>query len=99
MTTLSVMNSLQLIGGIILSFGYLFQIPKIIKTKSVRDFDRKYLGSIFIGIVLMEIYAVYMYFFMHTAGMFFVTNTASTILSGIEFGLVIAYWNHTQAKK
>lgn len=90
---LTLFNMLQLIGGIILSVGYLPQIYKIIKTHSVRDFSRIYLGGIFIGIVFMEAYAIYMYFFQHAAGMFFLTNTVSTILSGTEFFLVMYFWN------
>ena len=86
---LALVNLLQLIGGIILSIGYIPQIAKIIKTKSVKDFSLIYLGSIFGGIVLMEIYAIYMFFVMHTAGAFAVTNTLSFILSGTEFFLVV----------
>lgn len=93
MTTLAMFNLLQLIGGFILAIGYIPQIIKIIKTKSVRDFSRIYLGGIFSGIVLMEIYAVYMYFVMHTAGAFMITNTISFVLSGLEFFLVMLYWN------
>lgn len=86
-------NILQFIGGIILSVGYLPQIYKIYKTKSVRDFSRMYVGGIFVGIIFMEAYAVYMYFVMGTAGAFLVTNTISLILSGIEFLLINLYWN------
>jgi len=93
MTALSFFNMLQGIGGIILAIGYLPQIAKIIKTKSVHDFSRIYLGGIFTGIVFMEAYAVYMYFVQHAAGAFFATNTVSFILSGIEFSLVMIYWN------
>ncbi|MGE6629636.1 PQ-loop domain-containing transporter [Bacillus sp. NPDC077027] len=91
MTALSFFNLLQLIGGFILAVGYIPQIIKIIKTKSVKDFSMLYLGGIFTGIVFMEIYAVYMFFVVGTAGAFFLTNTVSTILSGIEFGLVLYY--------
>ncbi|UTV34907.1 PQ-loop domain-containing transporter [Bacillus altitudinis] len=86
-------NMLQLIGGLILAVGYIPQIIKIIKTKSVRDFSRIYIGGIFIGIVFMEAYAVYMFFVQGTAGAFFATNTVSFILSGTEFFLVNLYWN------
>jgi MtN3 and saliva related transmembrane protein len=90
---LTLFNLLQLIGGIILSIGYFPQIIRIIKTRSVRDFSRLYLGAIFTGIVFMEAYAVYMFFFVHTAGMFLLTNTVSTILSGLEFFLVLYLYN------
>ena len=86
-------SMLQLIGGVILSIGYIPQIIKMIKTCSVDDFSKIYLGSIFFGIVLMEMYAVYMYLVLGIPEMqsFFITNTASTILSGTEFCLLMAY--------
>ena len=86
-------SMLQLIGGVILSIGYIPQIVKMIKTRSVDDFSKIYLGSIFFGIVLMELYAVYMYLVLGVPEMrsFFITNTASTILSGTEFCLLMAY--------
>ena len=86
-------SMLQLIGGVILSIGYIHQIIKMIKTRSVDDFSKIYLGSIFFGIVLMEMYAVYMYLVLGIPEMqsFFITNTASTILSGTEFCLLMAY--------
>ncbi|MFD9628628.1 PQ-loop domain-containing transporter [Peribacillus muralis] len=99
MTTIAIFNLLQFIGGIILSIGYIPQIIKIIKTKSVRDFSRIYIGGIFIGIVFMEAYAVYMYFGLGAAGAFFITNTIALLLSGIEFTLINLYWNHPANKK
>jgi MtN3 and saliva related transmembrane protein len=89
---LAFFNSLQLIGGLILSIGYLPQIFKIFETHSVRDFSRIYLGGIFTGIVFMEAYAIYMFFVLNTAQMFFITNTVSTILSGIEFFAVLYFY-------
>ncbi|MGD2330649.1 PQ-loop domain-containing transporter [Bacillus subtilis] len=91
-------NMLQLVGGLILAVGYLPQIIKIIKTKSVRDFSLIYLGGIFTGIVFMEAYAVYMFFVQGTAGAFFATNTVSFILSGTEFLLVLIFWNRGKNK-
>jgi len=91
MAALDFFNLLQLIGGFILAVGYIPQIIKIIRTKSVKDFSLLYLGGIFTGIVFMEIYAVYMFFVMHTAGAFFATNTVSFLLSGIEFALVLFF--------
>lgn len=96
MSAINFFNLLQLIGGFILAVGYLPQIIKILKTKSVRDFSRIYLGGVFVGIVFMEIYAVYMYFVVGTAGAFLVTNTISFLLSGTEFFLVNLYWNRQQ---
>jgi MtN3 and saliva related transmembrane protein len=93
MDLIAFFNTLQLIGGLILAVGYFPQIIKIIKTGSVRDFSRLYVGGIFTGIVFMEAYAIYMYFFQHTAGAFFATNTVSFILSGTEFFLILYFWN------
>ncbi|MCM3155570.1 PQ-loop domain-containing transporter [Priestia megaterium] len=99
MTALSFFNMLQLIGGLILAVGYIPQIVKIIKTGSVRDFSKIYIGGIFTGIVFMEAYAIYMYFVQGAAGAFFATNTVSFILSGTEFFLVLYFWNKTPKKK
>lgn len=84
---------LQLIGGIILSIGYIPQLIKIFKTRSVSDFSKLYLGAIFFGICLMELYAVYFFIGLHVQAMmmFFITNTLSTILSGIEFFAVLVF--------
>ncbi|NRQ71968.1 PQ-loop repeat-containing protein [Bacillus cereus] len=93
MDMLSLFNLLQFIGGVILSVGYIPQIIKIIKTRSVRDFSLIYLTGIFTGILFMEAYAVYMWFVMHTAGAFMITNTIAMILSGTELALVLYHWN------
>ncbi|MGG3644623.1 PQ-loop repeat-containing protein [Bacillus wiedmannii] len=93
MDMLALFNLLQFIGGVILSVGYIPQIIKIIKTKSVRDFSLIYLTGIFTGILFMEAYAIYMYFVMHTAGAFMITNTIAMILSGTELALVLYHWN------
>ena len=74
------MNLLQLLGGIILSIGYIPQIKQIMKTKSVSDFNFKYLFSITLGVGLMEIYAVYN-LIQGIAIMFFVTNTIAFLLA------------------
>lgn len=86
---LAFFNTLQLIGGFLLAIGYAPQIYKIAKTKSVSDFSLIYLSMLFIGIAMMEAYAIYMFFVQGTAGAFFITNTLSTILSGTEFALVL----------
>lgn len=84
-------NILQFIGGIILSFGYIPQIIKIIRTKSVGDFSRVYLGGICLGVAFMEAYAIYMWFVLHTAGAFMITNTIALTLCTTEFLLVLKY--------
>jgi MtN3 and saliva related transmembrane protein len=99
MDAMQFFNTLQLIGGLILAVGYIPQIIKMFKTKSVRDFSRIYLGGVFTGIVFMEAYAIYMFFVQGTAGAFLATNTISFVLSGTEFALVLIYWNHINNKK
>lgn len=75
----TIINSLQLLGGIILSIGYIPQIYKAIKTKSMKDFNILYLILAAVGVGLMEIYAIYN---ISIVLMFFITNT-------VAFGLAI----------
>ena len=85
-----IMNLLQLIGGIILSIGYIPQIKQILKTKSVSDFNITYLSSLTIGVGLMEIYAIYN-LTQGIAIMFFVTNTIAFLLAAIMLVLYKKY--------
>lgn len=83
---------LQLIGGIILSFGYIPQIIQMIKTKSVDDLNFKTFLSVFIGILFMEVYAVNLV--INKVGhMFLITNTMALVLSGIVCILIYKYKN------
>jgi MtN3 and saliva related transmembrane protein len=85
-----IFNILQLLGGLILSFGYIPQIIQIIKTKSVKDLNFKTFLSVFVGILLMEIYAVNLVL-CGSGAMFLVTNTMALMLTGIMVGLILAY--------
>lgn len=78
---------IQLIGGIIVSVGYIPQIVQIIKTHSIRDLNIKTYLALFIGIGMMEIYATEQ-FLNGTAKMFFVTNTISLIMVGAILELI-----------
>ena len=90
---------LQLAGGIILSIGYIPQIRKVLKTKSMKDFDIKFLASLVIGVGLMEVYAVYNVI-QGVAVMFFVTNTIALLLAVIMLVLYSIYGrNKEDAKK
>jgi len=85
-----IFNLAQFIGGIILSFGYIPQISQIIKTKSVKDLNLKTFYFVFIGIFLMEVYAINLV--INNAGhMFLVTNTMSLVVSGITCFLILKY--------
>lgn len=83
-------NLLQLIGGIILSVGYIPQIAKTIKTKSVEDLSPMYYFNVFLGVGLMEAYAIYSA--LHgVAYMFLVTNTIAWVLGGTMLLLTLKY--------
>ena len=83
-------NTLQLIGGIILVLGYVPQICKIVRTKSVEDLSGTYITLMVIGISLMEVYAVYNAINGSTL-MFLVTNSLSLAASAIMSLLYIVY--------
>jgi len=87
-----IFNLLQLIGGCILSFGYVFQVIQILKTKSVNDLNLKTFTSVFIGILCMEIYAINLAI-NKTGYMFLITNSMSLLLSGLLCILIIKYKN------
>lgn len=90
---------LQLAGGLILSVGYVPQIIQIIETKSVKDLSIKTFLSIFIGILLMEIYAAHLVFWQSAGHAFLITNTASLILSSIVVFLIVKYKNKKGGKR
>ena len=83
-------NLLQLVGGIILSIGYLPQIAKTIKTKSVEDLSTAYYFNIFIGVGLMEAYAIFSVI-QGVAIMFLVTNTIAWALCCTMLILTLKY--------
>jgi len=70
---------LQLTGGLILGLGYIPQIMQLIRTKSTTDLNLKTYLSLFIGISLMETYAVHLAL-QGSGHMFLVTNTLSLLL-------------------
>ena len=83
-------DCLQLIGGIILSIGYIPQIKQIIQTKSVKDLNFKTFCSVLVGVLLMEIYAINLVC-SGVGIMFLVTNSLSFLLSIILCSLIIIY--------
>ena len=89
-------NVLQLIGGIILSIGYIPQIIKLIRTKSSDEFEIKTFLSVLLGVSLMEAYAINLV--ISGAGvMFLVTNTMSLIIA-IVMVVLIKRYQHKQVK-
>jgi hypothetical protein len=77
---------IQIVGGSIISIGYIFQIVKIEKTKSVDDLSEVQLVAIFIACLMFEVYAIH---FISTVFEFFITNTLSCIFSGTT---LFQYW-------
>jgi len=85
-----IFDFLQLIGGIIMSFGQIPQIIQIIRTKSARDLNLKTYIMMFTGISFMETYAINLV--VHgSGGAFLITNTLSLFASGIMITLILKY--------
>jgi len=86
----SIFDYLQLIGGLILSLGYIPQIIQLVKSKMSRDLNLKTLFFIFLGVSLMEVYAINLV--VNGSGhMFLVTNTMATILALTMYLLALKY--------
>lgn len=81
---------MQLIGGIILSIGWIPQIIQILRTKSVKDLNLKSYMIMLSGISLMEIYAIDL---VRTgSGMaFLITNSLSLIVVLLVILLILGY--------
>lgn len=82
---------LQLLGGVILSIGYIPQIRQILKTKSVKDLNFFTYVSITFGILLMQFYAVNLVVSTGSGHAFLLTNTVSLGLVGFIAYLIGAY--------
>ncbi|MEO3945649.1 hypothetical protein [Gorillibacterium sp. CAU 1737] len=83
----------QLVGGIILSIGWVPQIIQIIKTKSIRDLNQRTFWMLFVGIGLMEVYAVHLA--ADGVGLaFLITNSLSLALIVFILMLIFRY-RHT----
>lgn len=81
----------QLIGGIIMSVGYIPQIAQILRTKSSEGLNLKSFGMIFAGILLYEIYAIALVVLESSGHMYLITNSVSTVLSGLMCLLIIFF--------
>lgn len=80
----------QLIGGILLTSGYVPQIVQAVQTRSMRDVNLGFIGMVFAGICLYEVYAVSLVL-KGTGGAYLATNTVSLICSGVLVWLKIRY--------
>lgn len=81
---------MQLIGGMILSLGWIPQILQILKTKSVADLSLKSYLLMLLGIGLMETYAVNLA--RNGVGLaFLITNTMSLTVVAAVILLILRY--------
>ena len=78
----------QLVGGVIMSVGYIPQIVQMFRTKSAEGLNFKSFGMIFAGIALYEIYAVSLVVIDGSGHMYLITNSISTFLSGLMCSLI-----------
>lgn len=81
---------LQLIGGVILSLGWIPQILQILKTRSVADLSLKSYLLMLLGISLMEAYAID----LAASGVglaFLITNTMSLSVVCTVIVLILRY--------
>lgn len=89
-----IFNIIQLLGGIILSVGYIPQIVQIVKTKDASGLNLQTFRSVALGLALMEIYAINLA--LEGAGfMFLVTNTLGLVLTSILAFLIHKYQKKT----
>lgn len=85
---------LQLVGGFILAFGNIPQILQIVRTKSAGDLNLKTFILMFVGIIMMEVYAINLV--VHGAGgAFLATNTLALIAAGTMVALIIKFNKHS----
>nr|WP_283571169.1 PQ-loop domain-containing transporter [Paenibacillus brevis] len=81
---------MQLMGGIILSVGFIPQIVQIFKTRSVKDLSLKSYLLMLFGISLMEVYAVSLV--VEGAGLaFLMTNTLSFMMVSMVILLILRF--------
>lgn len=81
---------MQLMGGVILSLGWIPQIMQILKSKSVSDLSLKSYLLILLGISLMEAYAISLA--VTGVGLaFLITNTMSLCVVLVVIFLIVRY--------
>lgn len=81
---------MQLMGGIILSVGFIPQIVQIFKTRSVKDLSLKSYLLMLFGISLMEVYAVSLV--VEGTGLaFLMTNTLSFMMVSMVILLILRF--------
>jgi MtN3 and saliva related transmembrane protein len=83
-------SAIQLLGGVILSSGYVPQIVKVIRTKSAKDLSLTMFIMVLAGCLCYEAYCLYL-LSLGTGHAFLITNTFSVIVSSIMVILILKY--------
>lgn len=81
---------LQLIGGVILSIGWIPQIVLMCRERSAKGLHLNTAVSMFTGVLLMEIYALDL-ITSGTGYAFLITNTMSLLLLSVVLFLALWY--------
>ena len=89
--TYSIFDVLQLIGGGIICIGYLPQIWKVLRTKSVEDLSLGAFLTISVGVFFMEFYGIDLVLSYNMGHAFLITNTLNLML-GVTLCLSIIYY-------
>lgn len=84
-------DSIQLIGGLMLSIGSLPQIYRICKTKSVKDLSLQTNLYVMIAILLFEINLFHMVLTTGVGLTFLITNTMSLVVAITMVLLISSY--------
>ena len=86
----SIMDLLQIGGGVVLCAGYVPQIRRIITTRSAHDLSLSMWLSVLVGLIAMEIYAVHLLLTTGTVAVL-LTNTVSLLFSVAMVSLILTY--------
>jgi MtN3 and saliva related transmembrane protein len=90
MTAALLFSALQLVGGVILTTGYIPQIVKILRTHSARDLSATMFAMVLVGVLCYETYAIYLVT-QGTGLAFLITNTVSVCISFTTLALILKY--------
>jgi len=82
---------LQYIGGGVLAIGYLPQIYKVIRRKSVEDISLNAFLLIDFGVLLMQIYAIDLVFAQNVGHAFFITNSVGLFVTTVLVVVIVYY--------
>jgi MtN3 and saliva related transmembrane protein len=86
---LQVSDLAQVAGGLIVVFGYIPQIVRVVRARSALGLSLAMWSSVFAGLLLMEFYAIDLA--LSGEPMMLLTNSASLALSGTLLVLIVWY--------